>query len=247
MKNISLKILSVLLWIWFSASCVILTPFLFVIWAVTAPFDKRLAILHKYSCFWGAQYIWTNPLWHLTISNRSNFDDRKSWIVISNHQSLVDIIVINSLFKHFKWTSKAENFRLPFVGWVLSLNRSIRVYRTSRDAYQRFRVQAIHAMELGSSLMVFPEGTRSKGGSLGRFKDGAFMLAHETKTGIIPMVLDGSARAVPKKGWSLTGRVNIKLKVLDSVPYENFENLSLAETTAMFRGIIDRELAILRS
>ncbi len=247
MKTLWLKFISVLYWIWFVLSSVILTPVLLLLWALTVLFDRRLAILHKFSCFWGAQYIWVNPLWHLHIADRHKFDDRKAWIVISNHQSLVDIVVIYSLFKHFKWTSKAENFKTPFVGWVLAFNRSVKVYRASRDAYRQFRLQAEKALNMGSSLMVFPEGTRSRDGKLGKFKEGAFLLAHQTHTGIIPMVLDGSAKAVPKKGWSLTGRVNITLRVLDPVPYEEFSELSPVETAARFREIIDAELRKLRS
>ncbi len=246
MHTVILKIISVFLWVWFIVSSVILTPVMVIVWAVTLPFDRRLFVLHKLSCFWGAQYVWVNPLWKLTIENRHKFDDTKPWIVISNHQSLVDIVVIYSLFKHFKWTSKSENFKIPFVGWVLTFNRSVKVYRASRDAYSRFRSAAGKAIRQGNPLMIFPEGTRSRDGRLGRFKEGAFMLAHEMQTGIIPMVLEGSARAVPKKGWSLTGSAKMTLKVLDPVPYHEFSELSPAGTAAKFHAIISDELEKIR-
>ncbi|MBE0652155.1 MAG: 1-acyl-sn-glycerol-3-phosphate acyltransferase, partial [Bacteroidales bacterium] len=172
--------------------------------------------------------------------------EKKPYILISNHQSLADILVIYSLFKHFRWTSKAENFRLPFVGWVLSLNRSVKVYRTSPDAYLQFKKQAGKALAAGNSLMIFPEGTRSPHGNLTRFKDGAFRLAHELKAGIHPMVLDGTAKAIPKKGWSLQGKQRIFLDVLDPVPYENFQHLSVAETRTHFEDLIHHELESLR-
>ena len=162
--------------------------------------------------------------------------------MICNHQSLVDIIVIYSLFKHFKWTSKAENFRLPFVGWVLTINNSIRIYRGARDAYERFAIKAIKALKQGSSIIVFPEGTRSSDGKLGKFKDGAFRLAHEARVPILPMLLDGTAAAVPKKGWVIMGRGMISLKVLDPIPYESFESLTVKETSEMVRGVIEGEL-----
>ncbi|HYW94989.1 MAG TPA: lysophospholipid acyltransferase family protein [Bacteroidales bacterium] len=247
MKQFLLLISSVLFWTWFLISSVVLTPPLIIVWALTVPFDRRRSVLHKLSCFWGAQYFWANPLWRSQITGKEKFDDRYPWIVISNHQSLVDIMVIYGLFKRFRWTSKAENFKVPFVGWVLSFNRSIRVYRASRDAYRRFRNQAVAVLEMGTPIMIFPEGTRSGDGQLGRFKQGAFMLAHETHTGIIPMVLDGSYKAIRKKGWRLTGFARIQLKILDPVPYDEFKDLSTAETTAKFRKIIDDELQALRS
>jgi len=241
-----LKAISVLLWIWFVVSSLILTPVILLLWAITIPFDKRRYLLHRLSCFWGAQYIWINPLWRLSIEGRKKIDEHKPFILICNHQSLVDIVVIYSLFRHFKWTSKAENFRMPFVGWVLALNRSIRIYRSSREAFGQFRRQAMRELHKGSPIMVFPEGTRSRNGEPGPFKEGAFRLAHEAKTGIHPMVLDGSSDAIPKSGWSLKGKVNIRLKVLDFVPYEHFQHWSVKETAEFFRNIIINELSILR-
>ncbi|MBE0655270.1 MAG: hypothetical protein IH594_15830, partial [Bacteroidales bacterium] len=70
MKNILLKTLSVLLWIWFLASSVLFTPIILFLWVTTFWFDRNLRIVHRFSCFWGAQYIWVNPLWSFKITNR---------------------------------------------------------------------------------------------------------------------------------------------------------------------------------
>lgn len=242
-----LKTLSIILWTWFLVSSVLFTPIITVLWVLTFWFDRNLRIVHKFSCFWGAQYIWTTPLWRLKISDREKFDDRKPYILISNHQSLVDIIVIYSLFKHFRWTSKVENFKLPFVGWVLAFNRSIKVYRTSPEAYRLFKNQAEGAYMKGNSIMIFPEGTRSKDGHLGKFKEGAFRLAHDLRADVLPLVLDGSAKAIPKSGWSLTGKQKIVLKVLDPVPYSEFHNLDVKDTRIKFQNIIAHELTFLRN
>jgi 1-acyl-sn-glycerol-3-phosphate acyltransferase len=188
-----------------------------------------------------------NPLWKLRIEDKYKFDDKKRYIIISNHQSLVDIVVIYSLFKHFRWTSKTENFKLPFVGWVLSINRSVRVYRNNPEAYQLFQEKAAKAFEEGNSLMIFPEGTRSRTGDLGRFKDGAFRLAHDLKADILPAVLDGSARAIPKSGWSLKRRVRMIFKVLDPIPYSDFAKMTVKETRAKFHSLIEDELEKIRN
>ena len=247
MKAFLLKLLSVLLWIWFLLSSILFTPLILLLWLLTFWWDRNLRLVHLFSCFWGAQYIWANPLWGLEIEGRKKFDDGKAHIMISNHQSLVDIVVIYSLFKHFKWTSKVENFSLPFVGWVLSINRSIKVYRNHPDAFLLFSKAAKRAFEEGNSIMIFPEGTRTRDGSLGRFREGAFFLAHELKADILPMVLDGSARAIPKSGWSLRGKQRMKLKVLDPVPYNEFKELNVKETRDKFRRIISNGLEEVRS
>ncbi len=238
-----IKILSVLLWSWFIISSIILTPLLVLIWCLTFFFDPRLVILHRFSCFWGAQYIWMNPLWKLTIEGRRKISNEKASIIISNHQSLADILIIYSTFRHFRWTSKAENFRIPFVGWVLFFNRSVKIYRNSPEAFASFRKRAMQSLRQGTSLVMFPEGTRSRNGELGKFKEGAFRLAHEAKCDIIPLVLDGSAAAIPKKGWVLTGRQRMTLKVLDPVPYNAYKELTPMETAKFFRGIVLQHMA----
>jgi 1-acyl-sn-glycerol-3-phosphate acyltransferase len=187
------------------------------------------------------------PYWSLKIYGREKIDNRKHYIMVSNHQSLADIVLIYSLFKHFRWTSKVENFKFPFVGWVLSLNRSIKVYRGASDAYLKFEEQALRALNNGNSIMIFPEGTRSKDGKMGNFKDGAFRLAHDTKTDILPMVLDGTSKAIPKSGWILRGRQKMILKVLDPEPYNDFSGLSLTETSGLIRGKIHKSLVEIRS
>lgn len=235
-------VISAMLWLQFVLSSVILTPLFVILFMLTRPFDSQLRILHFFSCFWGAQYIWINPFWSLKIKNRSNFNDKQAHIIVCNHQSLVDIIVIYSLFRHFKWTSKSENFSLPFVGWVLSLNNSIRIYRGVPGAYEKFAENAHKALKNGSSVVIFPEGTRSKDGKLGRFREGAFLLVHEAKVPVLPMVIVGSASAVPKNSWIIQVKQKIILKVLDPVPYSSIEGSSAKETSCLVRNIISREL-----
>jgi len=246
-KKFFLTALSILLWIYFVVSSLILTPIAIAIKIITCIPDRNLRILSRFSCFWGAQYIWVIPLWRLKITGRNKIDDRKVRILVSNHQSLADILVVNSLFKHFRWTSKVENFRLPLVGWTLLLNRAIRIYRGAADAWHKFESQAVKAISDGNSLLIFAEGTRSRTGKIGKFKEGAFRLALLTNTDIQPMVLDGTSRAVPKSGWVLTGRQDMILKVLDPIPYESFKDLSSAELAEMVQGIIEKALEEIRT
>jgi len=247
MRKTRLVIVSVLLWIYFVVSSVILTPIALTIWLLTVLFDKNLKILHRFSCFWGAQYIWVVPYWRLKIYDRKKFNNNKAYILVSNHQSLADIVVIYSLFKHFRWTSKVENFKAPFVGWVLTLNKSIRIYRGASDAYRIFEEQAFANIMSGNSIMIFPEGTRSKSGNIGHFKEGAFKIAQKTKADILPMVLDGTSKAIPKSGWILTGRQEMILKVLDPVVYDTFKDLTPAQTSELIKEKISLELNKLRS
>jgi len=245
-KNFFLIVLSLLLWLYFVVSSIVLALVGAMIKIITYFPDKNLRILSKFCCFWGAQYIWVIPLWSLKIHGRNKINDRKVQILVVNHQSFADILVMNSLFKHFRWTSKVENFRLPLVGWSLLLNRSIRIYRGASDAWHKFEAQAVKAISSGDSLLLFPEGTRSRTGKMGKFKEGAFRIALQTKTDIQPCVLDGTFKAVPKSGWVLKGRQKMILKVLDPLPYESFKDLSPSQLAEKVHGIIENALDEIR-
>jgi 1-acyl-sn-glycerol-3-phosphate acyltransferase len=90
----------------------------------------------------------------------------------------------------------------------------------------------------GNSIMMFPEGTRSMTGELRAFKPGAFELALRTRRPILPIVLEGTSNALPKRGFVLQGRHPIRVTVLDPIPPDRFEGQSPKELTEQVRGVI---------
>ena len=104
------------------------------IWLATVLFDKRLWLLHRFTCLWASLYIWLMPPWSVSIQGKEHIDANETYIIVSNHQSLVDILVAFTLFTHFKWVSKAELFKIPLIGWNMSLNRYIRLRRGSNKS-----------------------------------------------------------------------------------------------------------------
>jgi 1-acyl-sn-glycerol-3-phosphate acyltransferase len=213
---------SVLFWLFIALSSILLFPVALVLWAVTAPFDRRLVVLHHFTCFWASLYTWLNPAWRVEILGREKIRRESTYVMVANHQSLLDILVLFRLFVHFKWVSKIENFRVPFIGWNMALNRYIRLRRGSRESVARMMEACERALAQGSSVMMFPEGTRSPDGRLQRFKPGAFSLAQRARADILPIVVEGTARALPKRGFVLQGRHAIRIRVLDEVPYTAF-------------------------
>ena len=160
-----------------------------------------------------------------------------------NHQSLVDILVLFRLFVHFKWVSKAENFRIPFIGWNMTLNRYIRIDRGNLRGNLSMMRDAGAALNAGSSVMIFPEGTRSPGRALGEFKAGAFELALRSGVPILPVVIDGTAAALPKRGFILRGKQAIRIRVLAPISPPWGPGTDAGALTAMTRGRIAGELA----
>ena len=212
-----------------------------ILWMFTVFFDKRLVILHYFSSFWASLYLWIMPAWSVSIEGRENIK-KKTYVVVSNHQSLLDILVAFRIFFPFKWVSKAEIFRLPFIGWNMTLNRYIKLIRGDKESIRRMLQDCRKTLATGSSIFMFPEGTRSETGHLRRFKPGAFILAKENKVPILPIVINGTRDALPKKSLKFHGNHTIKVKILEEIPYETFAALSDEETTAMVRSRIAEQL-----
>lgn len=241
MKKAGLIIYSSLLWTFFIISSIILFFIAFLVWLITRWFDKRLVILHLWSCFWGSWYIWFNPLWRVRVSGRRKIPWRRPCILVSNHQSMLDILVLYHLFVPYKWVSKKENFSIPIIGWQMRLNNYLEIERGQKDSLMKLMNKTGKFIEQGNSIMIFPEGTRYPGGSLGPFREGAFKMALDNRVDIIPIVLDGSAKALPKKGAILTGFSNIRVRVLDPVPYSAFAGKSARELRIYVRDLMSEE------
>jgi 1-acyl-sn-glycerol-3-phosphate acyltransferase len=236
------RLLSLLFWVFLVLSSIVLFPIALVIWAVTAPFDRRLRLLHRFTCFWASLYTWLNPAWRVTLVGREKIRADATYVMVANHQSLLDILVLFRVFAHFKWVSKIENFRLPFIGWNMTLNRYIKLKRGDRASVVRMMQECRETLAAGSSIMMFPEGTRSPDGKLRAFKSGAFELAKAANAPILPIVLDGTANALPKRGFVLQGRHPIRVTILDEVPPESFAEEPIDALTNRMRNLFATHL-----
>lgn len=236
------RIWSTVFWIFLVATSLLLFPVALLIWLLTVAFDRRLVVLHRFTCFWASLYTWFNPAWRVTIRGREKIRPGVPYVMVANHQSLVDILVLFRLFRHFKWVSKIENFRVPCIGWNMTLNRYIRLRRGDRDSVARMMRDCDEALAGGNPIMMFPEGTRSADGKLKEFKRGAFTLALKNEVPILPIVIHGTANALPKRGYVLQGRHTIGIEVLDELPFESFARMSEDELIAEVRGRILAEL-----
>ena len=216
------RLLSPVFWAFIGVSSVVLFPVAILIWAVTAPFDRRLVVLHRFTCFWASLYTWLNPAWRVRVVGREKIRRDATYVMIANHQSFLDILVMFRLFVHFKWVSKIEMFRIPLIGWNMALNRYVKLRRGDRESVTKMMQACEENLRDGNSILIFPEGTRSADGRLQAFKLGAFTLAQASRVPILPIVIEGTADALPKRGFVLRGRHAIRVRVLDEVPYESF-------------------------
>jgi 1-acyl-sn-glycerol-3-phosphate acyltransferase len=157
-----------------------------------------------------------NPLWRFRTCGTPPPDPRRPYVVVSNHESFADILLISHLPWEMKWLSKAELFKVPVLGWLMRLAGDIPVRRgegrSAVEALQRCRTVLKHRV----SVMVFPEGTRSPTADMLPFKDGAFRLAIDTGVPILPLAVSGTGTALPKHGWRF-GRSVAEVRVLEPI------------------------------
>lgn len=234
---------SVIFWLFVVLSSLPLTVCAFVIWAVTLPFDKRRVVLHRFTCFWASLYTWLNPAWPVTITGRDNIVAGRTYVLVANHLSLLDILVLFRLFKDFKWVSKAEIFKVPGVGWNMSLNKYIPLKRGDKASIAEMMEMSEATLRSGSSVMIFPEGTRSKTGEMRDFKRGAFEMARATDVAIVPIVIQGTSDALPKHGFVLQGKHRISVTVLPEVPVSVVEAKTTQELSDHVRELIAAQIA----
>jgi 1-acyl-sn-glycerol-3-phosphate acyltransferase len=231
-----LRAFSVVSWAFSVAVMPPLFAIALAIWAVTLPFDRRRVVLHLFSCVWGSLYVWLNPLWRLRVEGREKLPWKGPAILVANHLSLLDILVVYDLFRPFKWVAKEELFRVPFVGWTLLINDYVPVKRGAHESVKRMMEHCRAHLDRGMPILMFPEGTRSKDGRLQAFKDGAFKLAVEAGCPVYPVVITGTFEALPKHGLVIRQKMRATVRVLDPLDPHAFQTPDAlrAATRAVF-------------
>lgn len=181
----------------------------------TAPFDPQRRALHAYTCIWGSHYVHLSPAWKLVVEGSDRIEDGVPYVLVANHQSAADILVLFGLRRPFKWVAKKEAFKAPFVGWNMRMNDYVEIDRGDRDSAERMLDKCARYLEQGLPIMMFPEGTRSRDGRIRAFKRGAFTLATETSVPVLPILVEGTHSALPKRSLVLRGHGVFTIRVLE--------------------------------
>jgi 1-acyl-sn-glycerol-3-phosphate acyltransferase len=239
-------LISLWVWLFVSITTIMLVPLALLTRIISRPFDKKLHTVRMLYCFFSELYIRINPLWKIRIEGIKNFRKDQVYVVISNHQSMLDIIVIQNLYRHFRWVSKSEIFSFPVMGWILKIAGDIRLERDNPQSFARLVRDCNRKLSSGSSIVIFPEGTRSTDGEIKRFKEGAFRIALIAKAPLLPIVLDGTREILPKKGFLLKISSTIKIRVLDEIPYDAFKSENPRQMADRLKQVMSDELLKIR-
>lgn len=237
---------SVIVWLVGICFVVITFPVNLLIWILFLPFDKNNSVIHLLLMHESFILCFLIPIWRIEIEGREKAIKGETYVIISNHQSLLDILLINCLRYRFKWVSKIENFKVPVIGWYLRIADYITVDRTDDDSKAKMLEKSYQCLGKGVSVMLFPEGTRSKDLNIGFYKRGAFQLAIQAEVPILPVLIDGSGGILPKHGLIFGGSQKIRIKVLDPVNPSQFETDIPEELALHFNTVMTRALSKLR-
>ncbi|GIE77347.1 1-acyl-sn-glycerol-3-phosphate acyltransferase [Actinoplanes philippinensis] len=233
-------VFSVVFWAFLVVTCPVFFVGAVLVWLVTLPFDRRRVALHLYSCAWASFYVYICPLWRLSVRHRDRLPWRGPAVLVANHASLIDILVLFALFRPFKYVSKQEIFRVPVIGWNMRLNGYVPLVRGSGASVRRMMELCDAHLRAGSPLMIFPEGTRTSDGALQRFKNGAFDLAVRHDVPVFPIAVHGTRQALPRAGFVLREHIRARVEVLPPLLPGDFADAAALRDAA--RAAIAAEL-----
>jgi 1-acyl-sn-glycerol-3-phosphate acyltransferase len=187
-------------------------------------------IFNPYSRFnTGVVRIWAKVILmaagaKLHIDGTENFEKAASYIVVANHQSLMDIpVLIYGLPLSIRIIAKRELFKIPVFGWGMRSVGMLEIDRTNqKQSFETLKKAENIVRTHQLSILAFPEGTRSEDGKIYPFKKGPFILAINTGLSLLPVSVSGTRRIIPK-GKIQIKPGHVKIKIHSPVPVSDLE------------------------
>jgi 1-acyl-sn-glycerol-3-phosphate acyltransferase len=184
---------------------------------VLYPFDKQRRVAHAQCYWWSDILLYSNPYWKMSLKGLENIDKKRTYVIVANHQSLADIIVLYQIRTQFKWVAKESLFKIPVLGWCMTIAKHIKLERGDFSSIKKVYREAAQWLRQGMSVLFFPEGTRSETGEMGEFQNGAFKLAIKEKVPVLPILITGTRDAIPKGGRQFSTKIFCTVRVFPPV------------------------------
>jgi len=236
-------------WVWVSSIIFVLLafPVALLLWLISLLFDNRRLMNNRWMVIQGIILTRMSPFWKVVVDGREKIDKNQAYVIIPNHQSMLDIVFFNMLRHRLRWVSKIEIFKIPLVGVEMRMVKYIEVVRGSKSSVIRMMEKCMESLREGISVVIFPEGTRSLTGAIGKFKSGAFQLAVKTDKPLLPVLIDGTGDILPKRGIIFGSRKVVRLRVLDPIFPGNFKTGDPDELAAIVQAQMVSAMEKLRS
>ena len=193
---------------------VMLTTIFWGIIAIFISFFTRTGNpVHIIARIWARGILFVSRI-KVTVDGLANIDPSRSYVYMSNHQSNFDIpVLLACLPVQFRWLAKAELFKIPIFGRAMRGAGYVKIDRFNQESAFESINEAAGKMKDGVSVMIFPEGTRSRDGSIRPFKKGGFVMAVDAGVPIVPIILQGTWSIMDKSSLRInTGEVSLNIK-----------------------------------
>lgn len=193
-----------------------LSPFAILSVLLTGSAATSIWILRR---VWSPLLLWAGGV-KLAVDGLEHVDPARPTIYVSNHQSVIDVpVLFMAIPKDLRFVAKSQLRWVPFLGWYMWFAGHIFVHRGNpRRTVASLRAAGAR-IRAGTSIVLFPEGTRSGDGRLLPFKKGAFALAEAAGVPLVPITIHGSGRLMPKRGWQIhPGQIQVRIGAPIIVP-----------------------------
>ena len=178
--------------------------------------------------FWSRSVLWL-LLIPIKVTGKENVDPNQSYVFVANHQSFLDVFAVYGwLPNNFKWLMKQEIRKVPFVGTACAVAGHIFVDRSNPRAALQSMDHIKKELVDGISTVIFPEGTRTKTGEMGRFKQGAFKIAMDMGLHVVPLSLGGFFKAMPSGQAFANPRARVSLHIGKPIDISQFNDINEA-------------------
>ena len=159
---------------------------------------------HLIGRLWGNLNLWAAGV-KVRVKGFENLDRRNAYVFVSNHQGWFDIFtLLGKLRVQFRWLAKEELFKVFILGPAMRAAGYVPIDRSDRRKAVESLHQAAERVQNGTSIVIFPEGTRSPDGVLQEFKKGGFLLAIKSQQSLVPIAISGSHHVLRKRGdWMI--------------------------------------------
>lgn len=178
--------------------------------------------------FWSRSVLWF-LLVPIKVTGKKNVNPKQSYVFVANHQSMLDVFAVYGwLPNNFKWLMKKEIRKVPFVGTACAVAGHIFVDRSNPRAAIKSMDNIKKELVDGISTVIFPEGTRTKTGEIGRFKQGAFKIAMDMGLPVVPISLSGFYEAMPRKQLFVSPYSKLTIHIGEPIDISQFTDINVA-------------------
>lgn len=193
--------------IYISLWVVLSTAVLGVIAISVSFFTRTGNVVHIIARIWGRAILFVSRI-RVNVRGLENIDPSQSYIYMANHQSNFDIpVLLAHLPVQFRWLAKAELFKIPIFGRAMRGAGYVEIDRFNQQSAFKSLDMAAGKLKNGVSIMMFPEGTRSRDGKIRPFKKGGFVMAIDSGEPIVPVIIKGT--------WPIMAKSSLRINAGD--------------------------------